>query len=67
MLFFLNFSQEEDLKRTLEDSASMQRSYDKYIDLVIVNNDFDSTFRQIILALDSLTTEHQWVPVNWIY
>ncbi|XP_063913526.1 protein PALS2 isoform X1 [Zophobas morio] len=59
--------EEEDLKRTLEDSASMQRTYDKYVDQVIVNNDFDVTFRQIIEALDTLTTEHQWVPVNWIY
>ncbi|KAH1004585.1 hypothetical protein HUJ05_005379 [Dendroctonus ponderosae] len=58
---------EEDLKRTLEDSASMQRTYDKYIDQVITNNDFDMTFRQIIEALEALTTEHQWVPVNWIY
>ncbi|XP_015835285.2 protein PALS2 isoform X3 [Tribolium castaneum] len=58
---------EEDLKRTLEESASMQRTYDKYIDQVIVNNDFDTTFRQIVEALDTLTTEHQWVPVNWIY
>ncbi|XP_066254822.1 protein PALS2 isoform X1 [Euwallacea similis] len=59
--------EEEDLKRTLEDSASMQRTYDKYIDQVITNNDFDVTFRQIVEALDALTTEHQWVPVNWIY
>ncbi|XP_060518307.1 protein PALS2 isoform X2 [Cylas formicarius] len=59
--------EEEDLKRTLEDSASMQRTYDKYIDQVITNNDFDMTFRQIVEALETLTTEHQWVPVNWIY
>ncbi|XP_065163381.1 protein PALS2 isoform X3 [Atheta coriaria] len=58
---------EEDLKKTLEDSASLQRTYDKYIDLVITNNDFDSTFRQIVDALDALSSEHQWVPVNWIY
>ncbi|XP_030748146.1 MAGUK p55 subfamily member 6 isoform X2 [Sitophilus oryzae] len=59
--------EEEDLMRTLEDSASMQRTYDKYIDQTITNNDFDITFRQIIEALEALTTEHQWVPVNWIY
>ncbi|XP_076255969.1 MAGUK p55 subfamily member vari isoform X3 [Rhynchophorus ferrugineus] len=58
---------EEDLRRALEDSASMQRTYDKYIDQVITNNDFDVTFRQIVEAMESLTTEHQWVPVNWIY
>ncbi|XP_018326864.1 MAGUK p55 subfamily member 6 [Agrilus planipennis] len=59
--------EEDDLKKTLEESASMQRTYDKYIDLVITNNDFDTTFREIVRALESLTTEHQWVPVNWIY
>lgn len=59
--------EEEDLRKTLEDSASLQRTYDKYIDKVIPNNDFDVTFREIIQALDALTSEHQWVPVNWIY
>ncbi|XP_014479092.1 PREDICTED: MAGUK p55 subfamily member 6 isoform X3 [Dinoponera quadriceps] len=59
--------EEDDLKSTLEESAALQRAYEKYIDLVIVNEDFDHTFRQVIAALDALATEHQWVPVNWIY
>ncbi|XP_043665952.1 protein PALS2 isoform X1 [Vespula pensylvanica] len=59
--------EEDDLKSTLEESAALQRAYEKYIDLVIVNEDFDQTFRQVIAALDALATEHQWVPVNWIY
>ncbi|KAL6432738.1 hypothetical protein ACFW04_006260 [Cataglyphis niger] len=59
--------EEDDLRSTLEESAALQRAYEKYIDLVIVNEDFDNTFRQVIAALDALATEHQWVPVNWIY
>ncbi|XP_015174509.1 PREDICTED: MAGUK p55 subfamily member 6 isoform X1 [Polistes dominula] len=59
--------EEDDLKSTLEESAALQRAYEKYIDLVIVNEDFDQTFRQVVAALDALATEHQWVPVNWIY
>ncbi|XP_047345899.1 protein PALS2 isoform X6 [Vespa velutina] len=59
--------EEDDLKSTLEESAALQRAYEKYIDLVIINEDFDQTFRQVIAALDALATEHQWVPVNWIY
>lgn len=55
------------MKSTLEESAALQRAYEKYIDLVIVNEDFDNTFRQVIDALNTLATEHQWVPVNWIY
>ncbi|XP_057333228.1 MAGUK p55 subfamily member 2 isoform X1 [Microplitis mediator] len=59
--------EEDDLRSTLEESAALQRAYEKYIDLVIVNEDFDNTFRQVVGALDALATEHQWVPVNWIY
>ncbi|KAG7207514.1 hypothetical protein KM043_009146 [Ampulex compressa] len=54
--------EEDDLKSTLEESAALQRAYEKYIDLVIVNEDFDHTFRQAVAALDALATEHQWVP-----
>lgn len=59
--------EEDDLKSTLEESAALQRAYEKYIDMVIVNEDFDETFRQVVAALNALATEHQWVPVNWIY
>lgn len=59
--------QEDDLKSTVEESAALQRAYEKYIDLVIVNQDFDETFRQVVAALDALASEDQWVPVNWIY
>ncbi|XP_014238347.1 MAGUK p55 subfamily member 2 isoform X2 [Trichogramma pretiosum] len=59
--------EEDDLRSTVEESAALQRAYEKHIDLIIVNEDFDDTFRQIVAALDALASEHQWVPVNWIY
>ncbi|KAF4522807.1 hypothetical protein B566_EDAN017159 [Ephemera danica] len=59
--------EEEDIRRTLEESSFLQRSYEKYIDEVIVNEDFDMTFRRVAEALDNLSNTHQWVPVNWVY
>lgn len=59
--------EEEDLRQTLEESSCLQRSYEKYIDQIIVNEDFDITFRKVVEALETLSTEHQWVPVNWVY
>lgn len=59
--------EEEDLRQTVEESACLQRTYEKYVDLVLVNEDFDITFRKVVEALDALSTEHQWVPVNWVY
>lgn len=59
--------QDDDLVTTVEESALLQRKYDKYIDMVVVNDDFDVTFRKVVEALEALSHEHQWVPVNWIY
>lgn len=67
-LLILNFSsQDDDLISAVEESALLQRKYDKYLDMVIVNEDFDVTFRAVTDALEALSHEHQWVPVNWIY
>ncbi|CAH1645085.1 unnamed protein product [Spodoptera littoralis] len=59
--------EEEDMKQTLEESARIQRQNEKYIDLVITNNNIDTTYSKINDALHSLSTDHQWVPVSWIY
>lgn len=59
--------QEEDLLRMVEESACLQRTYEKYIDYVIVNEDHDETFRKVVQQLETLSSEHQWVPVNWVY
>ncbi|KAI5635421.1 guanylate kinase domain-containing protein [Phthorimaea operculella] len=59
--------EEEDMKQTLEESARIQRQYEKYIDLTIVNANTDTTYSKIMDALHKLSTDHQWVPVSWIY
>ncbi|XP_034251713.1 MAGUK p55 subfamily member 6 isoform X2 [Thrips palmi] len=59
--------EEEDLLRMVEESACLQRTYEKYIDYVIVNEDHDETFRKVVQQLETLSSEHQWVPVNWVY
>ncbi|XP_045135575.1 protein PALS2-like isoform X3 [Portunus trituberculatus] len=59
--------EEDDFKRTMEDSAKLQRAYDKYFDLVIVNNDLNDTLNQIVEAVNRLAAEPQWVPVTWVY
>lgn len=67
VLIWIFSSQDDDLISAVEESALLQRKYDKYLDMVIVNEDFDVTFRAVTDALEALSHEHQWVPVNWIY
>ncbi|KAB7501173.1 MAGUK p55 subfamily member 6 [Armadillidium nasatum] len=59
--------EEEDYKKAIEESAKMQRMYQKYFDLVIENNDLNDTYNIIIENIDKLATEPQWVPVTWVY
>lgn len=59
--------EDEDSRITVEESQRLRRMYGPYFDLVVVNEDFDTTFRRVSQALDSLSTDHQWVPVTWIY
>lgn len=59
--------QEEDLRNTVEESARLQRAFEKYFDLVLLNANFDKTYEQLKDAIDALSTESQWVPISWVY
>jgi len=59
--------EEEDLKKTMEENARLQRAYEKFIDTVIVNEDSETTFEKLLKAVNSLSTDSQWVPVSWVY
>nr|CAG4643809.1 EOG090X032R [Lepidurus arcticus] len=59
--------EEEDFKNAVEESSQLQRTYEKYFDMVIVNEEPDTTFRKVVDALESLCNQHQWVPVSWVY
>ncbi|XP_036395247.1 MAGUK p55 subfamily member 6a isoform X1 [Megalops cyprinoides] len=56
-----------DLKKTVDESARIQRAYSHYFDLTIVNNNLDKAFEELQAAVNRLCTEPQWVPVSWVY
>jgi len=59
--------EEDDFKRTIDDSTRLERTYDNYFDLTIVNNDLNDTYDAIMEAIEALATTAQWVPVTWVY
>lgn len=59
--------QDCELKRTVEESERIQRAYGHYFDLTIVNDNLDGAYRSLKGALERLSTEHQWVPVSWVF
>ncbi|XP_007531899.1 MAGUK p55 subfamily member 2 isoform X2 [Erinaceus europaeus] len=58
---------EADLRRTVEESSRIQRGYEHYFDLSLVNSNLERTFRELQAAMEKLRTEPQWVPVSWVY
>lgn len=59
--------QEEDFLKIIEESVQIEKVYKSYFDQTIVNDSFEETFREIRKIVDSLSTDTQWVPVNWVY
>ncbi|XP_024917559.1 MAGUK p55 subfamily member 6-like [Cynoglossus semilaevis] len=58
---------ENDLKKTVDESARIRRAYSHYFDLTIVNDNLDKAFDKLQQAVEVLFTEPQWVPVSWVY
>ena len=61
------YFQEEDFLNTISESAQIEKVYKSYFDMTIVNDSFEDTFLEIRKAVNDLSTETQWVPVNWVY
>lgn len=61
------FSKDVDLKKRVDESARIKRTYGHYFDLTIVNDNLDAAFETLQAALDKLYSEPQWVPVGWVY
>lgn len=59
--------QDSDLKKTVDESARIQRAYNHYFDLIIINDNLDKAFEKLQTAIEKLRMEPQWVPISWVY
>ncbi|KAH7723722.1 Guanylate kinase family protein [Aphelenchoides avenae] len=61
-----NAKSEPELREICEESTKLvEGEYRRYIDLVLVNRNFDITLRRLMEALDRLKNEPQWIPLEW--
>lgn len=59
--------QEEDLRKTIEESARLERQYRHMFDAVLVNDNMEATYNELVDQLRRAREEPQWVPVQWVY
>ncbi|CAF0941881.1 unnamed protein product [Didymodactylos carnosus] len=57
-----------DLEQVVLESDAIERDYHAYFDLTITADDMEKTFEQyvtLVRAVEALSAEPQWVPVQW--
>nr|XP_023013161.1 MAGUK p55 subfamily member 5-A isoform X3 [Leptinotarsa decemlineata]XP_023013162.1 MAGUK p55 subfamily member 5-A isoform X3 [Leptinotarsa decemlineata]XP_023013163.1 MAGUK p55 subfamily member 5-A isoform X3 [Leptinotarsa decemlineata] len=57
---------EEELKDTIEKAREMEEKYGHFFDLIIINNDTERAYHQLLNEINSLEREPQWVPAAWV-
>ncbi|XP_048507546.1 uncharacterized protein LOC105685455 isoform X2 [Athalia rosae] len=60
-----NFKEEE-LKDIIEKAREMEDKYGHLFDMIIINNDTDRAYNQLLTEINSLEREPQWVPASWL-
>ena len=53
--------------KNLEESARLQRAFANYFDLLVVDESYDQTYREVMDAWKALSVMDQWVPSTWVY
>ncbi|XP_018050756.1 PREDICTED: uncharacterized protein LOC108688814 isoform X3 [Atta colombica] len=57
---------EEELKDIIEKAREMEDKYGHLFDMLILNNDTDRAYNQLLTEINSLEREPQWVPASWV-
>lgn len=58
--------QEEELKDIIEKAREMEDKYGHFFDMIIINNDTERAYHQLLAEINSLEREPQWVPAAWV-
>ncbi|XP_022104406.1 MAGUK p55 subfamily member 6-like isoform X2 [Acanthaster planci] len=58
---------DQDLQKTVDESARLERAHNHLFDVVIVNSNLEETFLQLQQAIEDMASKRQWVPVDWVY
>lgn len=65
-LMFSVVLQEDELKDIIEKAREMEDKYGHFFDMIIINNDTDRAYHQLVNEINSLEREPQWVPASWV-
>uniref|UniRef100_A0A336LPF0 CSON015308 protein n=1 Tax=Culicoides sonorensis TaxID=179676 RepID=A0A336LPF0_CULSO len=56
----------EELKEVIATARDMEARWGHLFDMIIINNDTERAYHQLLAEINSLEREPQWVPANWL-
>lgn len=60
-------AQDEDLKEIIATARDMEARWGHLFDMIIINNDTERAYHQLLAEINSLEREPQWVPASWVH
>lgn len=61
---YVNF-QEDELKDIIATARDMEARWGHLFDMIIINNETERAYHQLLTEINSLEREPQWVPSQW--
>ncbi|XP_036676068.2 uncharacterized protein sdt isoform X3 [Drosophila suzukii] len=58
---------EEELKDIIATARDMEARWGHLFDMIIINNDTERAYHQLLAEINSLEREPQWVPAQWVH
>jgi len=58
--------QDEELQMIIDRAREMENSHGHLFDFVIVNQDLNHAYDELLKEINRLELEPQWVPTSWI-
>jgi len=50
----------------IEKARKMEDKFGHYFDMIIVNQDVDRSYEELLAEFNRLELEPQWVPIQWM-
>lgn len=57
---------DDELKMIIEKAREMEDAYSHYFDMIIVNQNLEQAYEELLTEINHLELQPQWVPLQWV-
>ena len=61
-----NHSSNKDIQSIIEEAKEIETKFGHYFDYILVMNDIDKAYHELLKEINALEKERQWIPKLWM-